>query len=158
MAFIDVGQAVIEVANVAIPIAAVGFAILMVFSTIRAFKSVKSAVGYPVDSVAKSPAIAADAEYQRLGDVWQGWTDQAAAARAAGGVAPGAEQSLSLYNALVARGMDAQDAISAVETRNAAVARSDLLAEQRDQVEHSAIVNSSSQDIDATVKLGGGWK
>lgn len=64
------------------------------------------------------------AEYDRLADVWQGWTDQVETARSSGGVAPYASKSLDLYQRLVDRGMDAQDAIAAVEERNAAAERS----------------------------------
>lgn len=69
------------------------------------------------------------AEYDRLADVWQGWTDQVESARAAGGVAPAASQSLALYDSLVERGMDAQDAIAAVEARNASVLASAIREE-----------------------------
>lgn len=67
---------------------------------------------------------ASTAEYDRLADVWRGWTDQVEKARASGGIAPAASESLALYGSLVDRGMDAQEAIAAVEARNAAVLRS----------------------------------
>lgn len=79
------------------------------------------------------------AEYDRLADVWQGWTDQVEKARAAGGVAPAASQSLALYDSLVQRGMDAQDAIAAVEARNAAVQR----AEAREAQEYESTTGRS---------------
>lgn len=78
----------------------------------------------------QAQASASTAEYDRLADVWQGWTDQVENARAAAGVAPGASQSLALYDSLVERGMDAQDAIAAVEARNAAV----FASFQREQI------------------------
>lgn len=74
-----------------------------------------------------------DTEYQRLGDVYQSWVDQLDQARAQGGAAPAAAESLDLYQRLVDKGMDAEDAIAAVEARNASVARSydrELLQEE----------------------------
>jgi hypothetical protein len=73
----------------------------------------------------QAQASANTAEYDCLADVWQGWTDQVENARASGGIAPAASQSLAFYDSLVERGMDAQDAIAAVEARNAAVQRSE---------------------------------
>lgn len=73
-------------------------------------------------------------EYERLGNVWQTWKDQSDAG-------PGqSRMNIKMYDALVARGMDAQDAIAAVEARNAAVSRMEARQDAIDALEHQAAI------------------
>ncbi|MDO9315168.1 MAG: hypothetical protein Q7T97_11540 [Burkholderiaceae bacterium] len=109
-------------------------------------------------------------EYERLGNVWQTWKDQSDAG-------PGqSRMNIKMYDALVARGMDAQDAIAAVEARNAAVSRMEARQNAIDEREHQIAIDRYQEEIDAkehqaaieryanasetdlTVRLGAGWK
>lgn len=188
MAAIDVVGAAASVADQITAVVSVGTALLSVWvmawaiSTLREMFAVPDgidvgSVGSPAFGSASLAVVedaahrANTAEYDRLASVWQGWQSQIDSAAAQGGVAPAAKQNMAFYDALVARGMDAQDAIAAVESRNAAVDRSisreeaaeqrrvDALADGYDAQEHAAAIERyQSQPVDLTVRLGGGWK
>ncbi|MBU4183200.1 MAG: hypothetical protein KJ565_16030 [Gammaproteobacteria bacterium] len=119
-----------------------------IYSVDRAEKSVEQ------QAAAAKASLEGMREYERLGNVWQTWKDQSDAG-------PGqSRMNIKMYDALVARGMDAQDAIAAVEARNAAVSRMEARQEEIDAKEHQAAIEryANAPEMDLTVRLGAGWK
>lgn len=119
-----------------------------IYSLDRAEKSVEQQA-----SAAKA-SLEGMREYERLGSVWQSWEDQAQDGRIQ------AQMNLAMYGALVDRGMDAQDAIAAVEARNAAVSRMEARQDAIDAAEHQAAIerHANAPEMDLTGRLGAGWK
>lgn len=86
------------------------------------------------------------AEYERRAEVYQSWVDDVEESALNGSVSPASSLSLALYDSLVERGMDAQDAIAAVEARDAAVLRSSYRQQAAEEAEFMASLSESQRE------------